>query len=105
MITAIISKAFVYNGEVWLIGWLVCALLYFAILISFRRNRTKNGIKNLVFCFLTVEFLVDLVWSLIYYDRSGYVNRGIAALYGLLLWPAALAAGGILAARLNKPVD
>jgi hypothetical protein len=96
MITAIISKAFVYNGEVWLIGWFICALLYFAILISFRRNRTKNGFKNMVFCFLATEFLVDLAWSLFYYDRSGYVNRGIAALYGLLLWPAALAAGGIL---------
>ena len=60
MITAIISKAFVYNGEVWLIGWFICALLYFAILISFRRNRTKNGFKNMVFCFLATEFLV--IW-------------------------------------------
>ena len=66
--------------------WLVyLRVLYFAILISFRRNRTKNGFKNMVFCFLATEFLVDLAWSLFYYDRSGYVNRGIAALYGLIV--------------------
>jgi hypothetical protein len=102
MITAIISTAYANGAEMWLIGWLACMLLYFAVLILFRRNRTKNGVKNILLCFLSAEFIVDLAWSLIYYDRAGYVNHGLAAVYWLLLWPAALLVSGILASKLNK---
>lgn len=102
MITAIISTAYVHDAEIWLIGWLVCALLYFAVLILPKKNKTKNGIKNLLFYFLLAEILVDLVWALIYYNKSGYVNHGIGAAYGLLLWPVALVISGIFATKLNK---
>lgn len=102
MITAIISTAYVSGAEMWLIGWFACALLFFAILLMPKKNRSKDGIRNLLLSFLTAEIIVDLVWALIYYDSSGYSNHGIGAIYWLLLWPAALAASGILVTKLNK---
>jgi hypothetical protein len=105
MITAIISTAYVNSAEMWLIGWFTCSLIYFAVLLLSKRNRTKDGIKDILLCFLSAEFIVDLVWALIYYDSSGYVNHGIGAVYWLLLWPVALAACGVFAAKLNKKTD
>lgn len=102
MITAVISSSFVTGTKMWIIGWLVCTLVYFIVLLLPRSNRTKNGIKNILLTFLIAGFLVDLVWALIYYDKSGYVNHGIGAIYVLLLWPAALVASGIAASVLNR---
>jgi hypothetical protein len=102
MITAIISMSFVTGAKMWLIGWLVCTLIYFVVLLLKRSNRTKNGIKNILLTFLLAGFLVDLVWALIYYNKSGYVNHGIGAVYVLLLWPAALAISGFAASMLNR---
>jgi hypothetical protein len=102
MITAIISKAYVNGAEIWLIGWFACTLLFFAILLLLKKNRTKESIKNLFLCLLSAEIIVDLAWALIFYNKSGYVNHGIGSVYGLLLWPVALAASGIIATKLNK---
>ncbi len=102
MITAIVSLGQVRGAEIWLVGWLVCMAAYFAILLLWKCNRTRQGVKNLIFWFLAVEFITDLAWALVYYGNPGYINYGVAAVYGLLLWPVALLLGGVVALAQNK---
>ena len=100
VITAIISLSQVEGAEIWLAGWLVCAILYFALLFLSKWNRSRT--KNVLFWFLAAEALTDLGWALVYYDQTGYINYGIGAVYGLLLWPLALTAAGLIATMQNK---
>ena len=96
MITAIISLNYVHGAQMWLAGWLVCAAAYFLMSLLKKSGRTKCGVKNLLLGFLSAEFVTDALWALIYYSDSGYVNYGVGAVYGLLLWPAALAVSAVL---------
>ncbi len=100
MISAIISLGQVQGAELWLVGWIVCVAVYFAILIPLRQNRGKA--KNVLFWFLIAELLTDLCWALVYYENSVYLNYGIGAVYGLLLWPVALIIAGAIATMQNK---
>lgn len=102
MITAIISITQVHGAEVWLAGWLLCAALYFVFLLIREVNRTSTTAKNVVFWFLAAEFFTDLIWAIIYYGNPGYINYGIAAVYGLLLWPVLLLAAGAIASAQNR---
>lgn len=102
MITAIISLAYVHGAELWLVGWLACAWVYFIVLLLPRINRSRVGIKNVLFWFLAAEFVTDLTWALIYYDNTGYLNYGVGAVYGLILWPVVLLVGGIAATLQNR---
>lgn len=103
MVTAIISLGQVRGAELWLIGWLVCVAAYFAILLPMKLNR--GGAKNVLFWFLVAEVLTDFGWAIVYYDNPGYINYGVGAVYGLLLWPLALIAAGIIATVQNKKAN
>lgn len=100
MVTAIISLGQVHGAEAWIVGWVVCLIAYFAILLPMKANRGSS--KNVFFWFLIAEIVTDLCWALVYYENSVYLNYGIGAVYGLLLWPVALIAAGIIATMQNK---
>ena len=86
MVTAIYSLSQVHGAELWLLFWLVCVVLYLGISLLIRSNRTKNGIKNLFLGLLIAEVTIDLIWAIIYYHNGNYLNYGIGAVYGILLW-------------------
>lgn len=100
MITALFSLGQVHGAELWIVGWLLCCVLYFSLQLPLKANRGRA--KNLLFWFLIAEVLTDLGWALVYYRQPGYVNYGIGAVYGLLLWPLALIAAGTIATMQNK---
>lgn len=102
MITAILSIRQVHGAEVWLAGWLLCAALYFVLLLIQRSNRTSASAKNVVFWFLVAEFLTDLIWAIVYYGNPGYIYYGVAAVYGLPLWLLLLLAAGVIASAQNR---
>lgn len=102
MITAIISIGQAQGGEAWLAGWLLCAALYFVFLLVRKTNQTSANAKNIVFWFLAAECCNDLIWAVVSYGSPAYIHYGIAAVYGLLLWPVLLAAGVIASAQNRK---
>ena len=105
MITAIVSIGQVYGAEYWLAGWLLCAALYFVFLLIQEVNRTRTGAIHVVVWFLISEALTDLIWAVVYYGNPGYINYGIAAVYGLLLWPVLLLAAGAIASAQNRKIN
>ena len=66
--------------------WGICVLVYLGIAILLKKNRTKQGIKNMLIGLLIAEVFTDLIWAIIYYHNGTYINYGIGAVYGLLLW-------------------
>ena len=102
MITAIYSLSYVYGAELWLLFWAVCAVVYLAICGAFRTNRAPGAFKRVMIGLLVAEVIVDLVWALIYYDNGVYLNYGIGAIYGLLLWIPALVIAGVTVTLRNK---
>lgn len=100
MITAIISIGQVHGAELWLVGWAICVVAYFAILLPLKHNR--KGAKNVFFWFLLAEVITDFCWALVYYNNSVYINYGIGAVYGLILWPVVLFTAGTIATIQNK---
>ena len=75
--------------------------------ISFliRHNRTKKGIKNVFIGLLVAEVIIDLAWAIIYYHNGTYLNYGIGAVYGLLLWVPVLAVTLAIIAAKNRKAD
>ena len=86
MVTAIYSLTFVHGAELWLLFWGICVIIYLAIGLLIKQNRTQKGIKNMLFGLLIAEVITDLIWVIIYYHNGTYMNYGIGAVYGLLLW-------------------
>ena len=86
MVTAIYSLAQVHGAELWLLFWLICVVVYLVISFLIKHNRTKNGVKNVLIGLLIAEVIIDLIWAIIYYHNGTYLNYGIGAVYGLLLW-------------------
>ncbi len=86
MITAIYSLSQVHGAELWLLFWLVCVVIYLGISFLIRHNRTKKAVKNVLIGLLIAEVIIDLIWAIIYYHNGTYLNYGIGAVYGLLLW-------------------
>lgn len=70
--------------------WGICVLVYLGIAILLKKNRTKQGIRNMLIGLLIAEVFTDLIWAIIYYHNGTYINYGIGAVYGLLLWIPAL---------------
>ncbi len=102
MITAIYSLGGVHGAEIWLLFWALCAAAYFGICAIFKENRGKSGMKEVLLWGLIAEFAVDLIWALVYYNNFSYINYGIGAVYGLIIWPVFLMAAGIMATVKNK---
>ena len=101
MITAIYSLANVHGAELWLVGWVGCALLYICGCMLVRQNRTKTGRSTVWVGLLIAEVVNDLLWALIYYPNGNYINYGVGAVYGLLLWPFFLLIAGIAVTMRN----
>ena len=102
MITAIYSLSFVHGAELWLLFWLICAIAYIGICFMMKSNRTKSGIKTTLIGLLAAEVMIDLIWAMIYYPHGTYLNRGIGAVYGLLLWVLALVITAIAVTAKNR---
>ena len=102
MITAIYSVGGVHGAEIWVLFWILCVAAYFGICAIFKENRSKSGMKEVFLGGLTAEFAVDLIWALVYYHNFSYINYGIGAVWGLIIWPIFLAAAGITATVKNK---
>lgn len=105
MVTAINSLSKVHGAELWLVFWLVCAAAYLGISFLFKPNRTKMGTKNVLIGLLIAEVIVDLVWAIIYYHNGTYLNYGIGAVYGLLLWVPILTATLVIITAKNRKAD
>ena len=86
MITAIYSLTFVHGAELWLLFWGICVVVYLCIALLIKQNRTKKGFKNILIGLLIAEVITDLIWAIMYYHNGTYLNYGIGAVYGLLLW-------------------
>ena len=92
MLTAILSLRQIRGAELWLVFWFTLAALYFALLLGVPPLRKKAGAKNVLLAFVAAEVFTDLVWAGVYGYHPVYRNYGVAAVYGLALWPVALAA-------------
>lgn len=70
-----------------------------------KQNRTKHGIKTVLTGLLIAEVIIDLVWAIIYYHNGTYINYGIGAVYGLILWVPALLITSFVVTTKNKKID
>ena len=86
MVTAIYSLTFVHGAELWLLFWGICVVVYLCIALLIKQNRTKKGFKKILIGLLIAEVITDLIWAIMYYHNGTYLNYGIGAVYGLLLW-------------------
>lgn len=86
MVTAIYSLTFVHGAELWLLFWGICVVVYLCIALLIKQNRTKKGFKNILIGLLIAEVITDLIWAIMYFHNGTYLNYGIGAVYGLLLW-------------------
>jgi len=105
MVTAIYSLTQVHGAELWFLFWLVCVVVYLYICLLIKHNRTKKGVKNVLIGLIIAEVIIDLMWAIIYYDNGTYLNYGIGAVYGLLLWVPILVITLVIITAKNKRVE
>lgn len=87
MITAIRSLPLVNGATLWLLFWVICAAGYLIFCLI-----KKPSLKRTVFHGLLIaEMIIDLFWTLLYYPLGTYVEHGLAAIFGLLVWIPVLA--------------
>ena len=104
MVTAVYSLSFVHGAELWLLFWLLCLIAYLGICFAFRINRTKSGRKTVLVGLLIAEVLIDLLWAVIYYHNGTYLNYGIGAVYGIILWIPVLAITAMIVSVKNRNI-
>ena len=102
MVTAIYSLSQVHGAELWLLFWVICVVVYLVISFLIKTNRSKTGIKNVLIGLLIAEVIINLVWAVIYYHNGTYMNYGIGAVYGLLLWIPILVATLVITTAINR---
>ena len=102
MVTAIYSLSQVHGAELWLLFWFVCVVAYLGVCMLIKQNRTKRGIKNVLIGLLIAEVIIDLAWAIIYYHNGTYLNYGIGAVYGLILWVPVLLVTLFVVTHKNK---
>lgn len=105
MVTAIYSLSQVHGAELWLLSWSLCVVVYLGIGFLFKHNRTKKGAINVFIGLLVSEFIIDLAWAIIYYHNGSYVNYGIGAVSGLLLWVPILVVTLIIITAKNRRAE
>ncbi|OQB22369.1 MAG: hypothetical protein BWY11_02086 [Firmicutes bacterium ADurb.Bin182] len=88
-------------AEIWLYGIFICLLVFTAICLLFKANRTKKGIIIILLSLLAAEIICDVIWFLIYFSDGSYYNYGLKGVFGLLLWPAMLILAGVISTKLN----
>lgn len=101
MLTAMYSLGHVVGAEIWVLGMLVCALLYMGVCCLFRKNRNRRGLKRILLGLLTAEVICDGTWAAVFYHGGAYHNYGIGAACGLLLWPGLLFFTGLVVTMIN----
>ena len=102
MITAIYSLSNVHGAELWLVGWVLCALFYIGGCMLVPVNRPKTCRTVVWIGLLIAEVVNDLIWALIYYPNGSYINYGVGAVYGLFLWPLILLIAGVFVTVRNE---
>ena len=102
MVTAIYSLSQVHGAELWLLFWFVCVVAYLGVCMLIKQNRTKSGIKSVLIGLLIAEVVIDLTWAIIYYHNGTYLNYGIGAVYGLILWVPVLLVTLFVVTHKNK---
>lgn len=102
MVTAIYSLSNVHGAELWLLFWMICLIIYVAGCFIMRPSRTRNGIKTVLLGLLIAELVIDLIWAIFYYHNGNYINYGLGAIYGLMMWIPALIITGIIVTAKNK---
>ena len=102
MVTAIYSLSQVHGAELWLLFWFICLIAYLILCFAIKCNRTKQGRKNVFIGLLVAEVVVDLTWAIIYYRNGVYINYGIGAVYGMLIWIPALIITAIIVSYKNR---
>lgn len=105
MVTSIYSLSYVHGAELWLLFWLIGALAYLCLCFLIKSNRTKSGIKATWIGLLLAEGITDLIWAFLYYRNGTYLNYGIGAVYGLLLWIPALIITAIIVTIRNRKTE
>ena len=90
MLTAVYSLGRVNGAEIWLVGWLICAVVF--VLAGFLRkeNRNVREFGRRLNGLLAAGAVVDLIWFCLYCPDGEYANPGIAGVYFLILWPVLL---------------
>lgn len=96
MITALIARGYVQGADSFIVGWLICAALYMISCFAFRCNRKSP--QGVLLAFLLAEFVVDVIWAVVYFGPNGYINHGIGAVIWLGLWPLSLVVAGLVTA-------
>lgn len=78
--------------DLWLLFWLLCAVVYAILVLVQRQNRTRAGLKTAVVWYLAAEFVNSLGWGLYCYllrPASGEFS-GLRLLCGLPVWAVLL---------------
>lgn len=101
MVTAIYSLSQVHGAELWLLFWITCAVIYVGICLAAKKNRTKRGVRAILIGLLIAEVIADLIWAVIYYRNGAYINYGIGAVYGLIVWIPVLIVTGFIVTEKN----
>ena len=104
MVTAIYSLSHVHGAELWLLFWFICIIVYLGGCLAMKCNRTKSGIKTTLIGLLIAEVIIDLVWAIIYYYNGSYINYGIGAMYGIIMWIPVLILTSIVVICINRKV-
>lgn len=102
MVTAVYSLGQVVGADLWLGGYLVCALLYVAVCLLFRFNRCKKGLLAVALAFLLAEIVCDGIWYATFYPNGTYENPSLAGAGALLVWPALLCLAGAAVSMFNS---
>lgn len=90
MLSAIYSVSRVVGGDLMLLVWAVCTVIYLACGLLRRKSRGKRGRRQLIAGLLVSELLVDISASGIFFPGGEYRNWGVGGVYAAVLWPAAL---------------
>lgn len=102
VVTAIYALGQIHGAEIWLLFWFICVIVYTGICLSWKSNRSKQGIKTMLIGLLIAEVIVDFIWALICYYNTDCLNYGIGAVYGLFTWIPLLLIMAVIVTVKNK---
>ncbi len=100
MITALysfIALTSLRGLEWWLLIWIGSIGLYVLLFSLFSNNRTKQGRKNLLFCFLASEGITDVLCGIHILRFPALLEFGFGITYGFVIFAVFLALGGFFA--------
>ena len=90
--------------DLWLLFWALCAVVYGILILVYRPNRTRAGLKTAVFWYLAAELVNSLGWGLYCYLLRPVSSEfsGLRLICGLPVWVVLLLAALILTMRQNR---